>query len=100
MKIGITCHASLPATQFGGILFLGVDLARELSNEKHEVTIYTTDLDFADNPNTFNKNLPGEENIHNFKIIRSHVWFSVRLFFVNPGLYFRMMNINKILSIL
>ena len=92
MKIGIICPASLPATQFGGILFLGVDLARELANEKHEVTIYTTDLDFADNPNTFNKNLPREENIHNFKIIRSHVWFSVRLFFVNPGLYFRMMN--------
>jgi len=92
MKIGITCPASLPATQFGGILFLGVDLARELSNEKHEVTIYTTDLDFADNPNTFNKNLPREENIHNFKIVRSHVWFSIRLFFVNPGLYFRMIN--------
>ena len=47
MKIGIICPASLPATQFGGILFLGVDLARELANEKHEVTIYTTDLDFA-----------------------------------------------------
>ena len=47
MKIGIVCPASLPATQFGGILFLGVDLARELSNEKHQVTIYTTDLDFA-----------------------------------------------------
>ena len=45
MKIGITCPASLPATQFGGILFLAVDLARELANEKHEVVIYTTDLD-------------------------------------------------------
>jgi len=92
VKIGIICPASLPATQFGGILFLGVDLARELANEKHEVTIYTTDLDFANNPNTFNKKLPREENVQNFKIIRSHVWFSIKLFFVSPGLYFRMMN--------
>ena len=92
MKIGIICPASLPATQFGGILFLGVDLAQELSNEKHEVTIYTTDLDFANNPKTFNKKLPKEENIQNFKIKRSHVWFSIKLFFINPGMYFRMMN--------
>ena len=92
MKIGIVCPASLPATQFGGILFLGVDLARELSNEKHQATIYTTDLDFANNPKTFNKKLPKEENIQNFKIKRSHVWFSIRLFFVNPEIYFRMMN--------
>ena len=92
MKIGIICPASLPATQFGGILFLGVDLARELSNEKHQVTIYTTDLDFANNPKTFNKKLPKEENIQNFRIKRSHVWFSIKLFFINPGMYFRMMN--------
>jgi glycosyltransferase involved in cell wall biosynthesis len=92
MKIGIVCPASLPATQFGGILFLGIDLARELSNEKHQVTIYTTDLDFANNPKTFNKKLPKEENIQNFKIKRSHVWFSIKLFFINPGMYFRMMN--------
>ena len=92
MKIGIICPASLPATQFGGILFLGVDLARELANEKHEVVIYTTDLDFANNPNTFNKKLPREENVQNFKIIRSHVWFSIKLFFISPGLYFRMIN--------
>ena len=52
MKIGISCPASLPATQFGGILFLGVDIAKELSNKNHEVTIYTTDLDFANNPKT------------------------------------------------
>ena len=57
MKIGIVCPASLPATQFGGILFLAVDLARELSNEKHQVIIYTTDLDFANNPKSFNKKL-------------------------------------------
>ena len=92
MKIGIICPASLPATQFGGILFLGVNLAQELSNEKHEVTIYTTDLDFANNPKTFNKKLPKEENVQNFKIKRSHVWFSIKLFFINPGMYFRMMN--------
>ena len=92
MKIGISCPASLPATQFGGILFLGVDIAKELSDKNHEVTIYTTDLDFANNPKTFNKKLPREENIQNFKIKRSHVWFSIRLFFVNPGMYFRMMN--------
>ena len=65
MKIGLVCPASLPATQFGGILFLGVDLARELSNEKHEVTIYTTDLDFANNAKTFNKDLPKEETLEN-----------------------------------
>ena len=92
MKIGITCPASLPATQFGGILFLGVDIARELSNLNHQVTIYTTDLDFANNPNTFNKKLPREENVQNFKIKRSHVWLSLKLFFVNPGIYSHMIN--------
>ena len=92
MKIALLCPASLPATQFGGIVFLAVDLAREISEMGHEVTIYTTDLDFANNPKTFNKKLPREENIHNFKIKRSHVWFSIRLFFVNPGMYFRMIN--------
>ena len=92
MKIGIVCPASLPAKQFGGILFLAIDLAREFSNEKHSVTIYTTDLDFANNPKTFNKKLPKEENIQNFKIKRSHVWFSLKLFFINPGMYFSMMS--------
>ena len=29
MKIALVCPASLPATQFGGILFLCVDMARE-----------------------------------------------------------------------
>ena len=80
MKIGIVCPASLPATQFGGILFLGVDIARELSSQNQQVTIYTTDLDFANNPNTFNKKLPREENIQNFKIKRSHVWISLNYF--------------------
>lgn len=91
MKIAITCPASLPATQFGGILFLCVDIARETTNCGNNVTIYTTDMDFANNPNTFNKNLPQEELIDNFKIKRSHVWIALRLFFVNPGIYFQMM---------
>ena len=71
MKIGLVCPASLPATQFGGILFLCVDIARELSRGGHDVTIYTTDLDFADNPNTFNKKLPRLEK--NQEIGRAHV---------------------------
>lgn len=91
MKIALVCPASLPATQFGGILFLCVDIARELSNENHDVTIYTTDLDFANNPKTFNKNLPRTEIIDNFKIKRSHTWLSLKLFFINPGMYFQMM---------
>jgi glycosyltransferase involved in cell wall biosynthesis len=91
MKIALVCPASLPATQFGGILFLCVDIARELSNEDHGVTIYTTDLDFANNPKTFNKNLPRTEIIDNFKIKRSHAWLSLKLFFINPGMYFQMM---------
>ena len=57
MKIGLICPASLPATQFGGIVFLAVDLAREISEMGHDVTIYTTDLDFSNGPNKFNKNL-------------------------------------------
>ena len=91
MKIAFTCPASLPATQFGGIMFLCIDLARELSKNGHDVNIYTTDLDFANNPKTFNKNLPRYENIDKFKIFRSHVWFSIGLFFVNPRMYFQMM---------
>jgi len=94
MKIALTCPASLPATQFGGILFLAVDIARELSNAGHDVKIYTTDLDFANNPKTFNKNLPRIEKIDKFTIIRTHVWFAVNLFFINPGMYFQMLKDN------
>ena len=90
MKIALVCPASLPATQFGGILFLCVDIAKELSCKNHQVTIYTTDLDFANNPNTFNKKLPKKEKISNFFISRSHVWFSYGLFFINPKMYFQM----------
>lgn len=91
MKIALTCPASLPATQFGGILFLCVDIARELSNDGHDVKIYTTDLDFANNPKTFNKKLPRKERVGKFEIIRSHVLFAMSLFFVNPSMYFQMM---------
>ena len=89
MKIGLTCPASLPATQFGGILFLAVDIAREIAKKGHDVRIYTTDLDFANNPKTFNKKLPKIEEINGFTIIRSHVWFAINLFFVNPSMYFK-----------
>ncbi len=91
MKIALVCPASLPATQFGGILFLAVDIAREATSLGNDVVIYTTDLDFANNANTFNKNLPKEETLENFTIKRSHVWFRINLFFVNPGIYFQMM---------
>ena len=90
MKIALACPASLPATQFGGIMFLCVDIARELAKIGHDVTIYTTDLDFANNPNTFNKRLPRIESIHGFKINRTHVWLSYQLFYVNLGMYFEM----------
>ena len=91
MKIALVCPASLPATQFGGILSLCVDIARESSNSGHNTTIFTTDLDFANNLKTFNKNLPRTEKIENFKINRSNVWFSIGLFYVNPGIYFDML---------
>ena len=87
MKIAYACPASLPATQFGGILFLCVDLAKELSKIGHNVTIYTTDLDFANNANTFNKKLPRIEFHDGFKINRTHPWFSFRLFYVNPEMF-------------
>ena len=93
MKIALTCPASLPATQFGGIMFLCVHVAKKLSNEGHHLTIYTTDLDFA-NTTKFNKKLPKEEKIDNFIIKRTHVWMSSFLFFFNPGMYSQMMNDN------
>ena len=88
MKIALVCPASLPATQFGGILFLAIDIANELGRKGHEVVIFTTNLDFANNPNTFNKNLPKQEKINNFYINRSNVWFHQKLFYVNPNIYF------------
>jgi len=87
MKIAIVCPASFPATQFGGIVFLAVDLAREISELGHDVTIYTTDLDFSNGPNKFNESLPRIEKFENFTINRTHTWFSVKLFFFNPSIY-------------
>ena len=86
MKVALVCPASLPATQFGGIVFLAVDLAREIAEIGHDVTIYTTDLDFSNGPNKFNKELPRLEKIKKFKINRTHVWFSFKLFFVNSSM--------------
>jgi glycosyltransferase involved in cell wall biosynthesis len=87
MKIALTCPASIPAVQFGGILFLCTDIAEQLGKRKYDVSIFTTDLDFANNTNTFNKNLLKEENLEFFKIKRSHVFFNLKLFFINPGMY-------------
>jgi glycosyltransferase involved in cell wall biosynthesis len=94
MKIAITCPASLPATQFGGIMFLCIHIAKKLSNDGNNLTIYTTDLDFSNDANTFNKKLLRKEKFGNFLIKRSHVWFSIFLFFVNPGMYKQMINDN------
>jgi len=87
MKVALACPASLPATQFGGIVFLAVDLAREISEMGHDVTIYTTDLDFSNGPNKFNKNLPRLEKFGKFKINRTHVWFALKLFFINSSMF-------------
>ena len=91
MKIALVSPASFPATQFGGIMFLIADIAKEATNLGNDVVVYTTDLDFANNANTFNKNLPRKEIMDNFTIKRSHVWFRINLFFLNPGIYFQMM---------
>ena len=87
LKVALTCPASLPAVQFGGILFLCTDIAEELGKREHDVSIFTTDLDFANNTHTFNRDLPREEKLDSFKIKRSHVFFRLKLFFVNPGMY-------------
>jgi glycosyltransferase involved in cell wall biosynthesis len=92
MKIALVCPASLPATQFGGIVFLAVDLAREISELGHDVTIYTTDLDFSNGSNKFNNKLPRIEKFDKFKINRTHVWFSLKLFFINPSMFKQMKN--------
>ena len=86
MKIALVCPASFPATQFGGIVFLAIDLAREISEMGHDVTIYTTDLDFSNGANKFNKQLPRIEKFEKFTINRTHVWFSLKLFFVNTAM--------------
>ena len=95
MNIALISPASLPATQFGGILFLAVDIARELSRKGNKITIYTTDLDFTINSRSFNKKLPRNEKIKEFTIKRSHVWLSIKLFFINPGIYFQLKHDNN-----
>ena len=94
MKVALVCPASLPATQFGGIVFLAVDLAREISELGHDVTIYTTDLDFSNGPNKFNNSLPRKEKLEKYMINRTHPWFTVKLFFVNPSMYKQIKNDN------
>ena len=94
MNIALTCPASLPATQFGGIMFLCLNIAKILSKGDNKITIYTTDLDFANNSHTFNKNLPKEEKIENFTIKRTHVWFSFFLYYINPKMYSQMKHDN------
>jgi glycosyltransferase involved in cell wall biosynthesis len=94
MKIALVCPASLPATQFGGIMFLCVDIAKELSDQGHEIEIFTTDLDFANNAKTFNKKLPRIEQYDNYKINRTHPWFSYSLFFINPKIYSEIKNFH------
>lgn len=88
MKIALVSPASIPATQFGGIMFLAVDIAKEIAKDQHQVTIFTTDLDFANNLKTFNRNLPRIQTNYGFQINRTHVWISYQLFFVNPKMYF------------
>ena len=92
MKVALVCPASLPATQFGGIVFLAVDLAREISELGHDVTIYTTDLDFSNGANKFNNSLPRQEKFEKYMINRTHPWFNVKLFFVNPSMYKQIKN--------
>lgn len=87
MKIALVCPASLPATQFGGILILAVNMAKEFAKLGNDVRIFTTDLDAAGNLHTFNKKLPRVETINGFKINRTHCWFSIYLFYVNPYMY-------------
>ena len=87
MKVAITCPAFLPATQFGGILFLALDIAKELAKKKCDITIYTSDLDFENNLKTFNKNLLRVEQFEKFVIKRFHVNFHIELFFVTLGMY-------------
>ena len=80
MKIGITCPASLPAIPFGGILMISVNFAKRFSELKHDVTIYTSDMNFSGKKIIFDKTLPELENINSFKIKRSHVLFKSYMF--------------------
>ena len=58
MRIAIISPASLPATQFGGILFVAVHIAKIAAKEKHKATIYTTALELANHASPYNKTIP------------------------------------------
>lgn len=90
MKIAITCPASLPATQFGGILIVAINLAKNFNSLGHNVTIYTTDLNFQNKKMIFDKTLAKVDNSNGFKIKRSHVILKIFTYFINPGIYFQM----------
>jgi len=94
MKIAITCPASLPATPFGGILMVAVNLAEKFSEKNHKVTIYTTDLNFKGKKIIFDKNLPRKESICGFMIKRTHPIFNIFKFYVNPKMYFQLKEDN------
>jgi len=92
MKIAITCPASLPATPFGGILIIAVNLAKNFNNLGHDVTIYTSNLNFENKKMIFDKKLPRVDNSNGFTIKRSNVILKIFTYFVNPGLYFQLKN--------
>ena len=92
MKIAFTCPASIPATPFGGILIVSINFAKQLASLGHDVTIYTTDLNFEGSKIIFDKKLPRTEKINGFTIKRSHPLFRMFMFFVNPQIYFLLKN--------
>ncbi len=87
MKIAITCPASLPATPFGGILIIAVNLAKDFNNLGHDVTLYTSNLNFKDQKMIFDKKLPKIDNSNGFTIKRSNVILKIFTYFLNPGIY-------------
>ena len=61
------------------------------------LTIYTTDLDFANTTSTFNnKTLPKDRKNWKIFLINENSMFGCLLFFsfLNPGMYSQMMNDN------
>ena len=92
MKIAITCPASLPATPFGGILMVAVNLAKNLNNLGHDVTIYTSNLNFKNKKMILDKKLTKIDKSNGFTIKRSNVILKIFTYFVNPGLYFQLKN--------
>ena len=92
MKIAITCPASIPATPFGGILIVAVNLAKKLAEKGHDATIYTTDLNFSGTEIIFDGTLSKNEKIDGFTIKRSHVILKSFMYFVNPGIFFQLKN--------